>query len=1686
MIPIFFVAYPLLSVKGIPIGNGDLPYIEISLFPDKKLWTWNEYGSFHGMEVLPRYPIIALFGSIDLPPDITSKFLIISLFAVASFSFYFSVSRLFKTKVDINNLKFKMMALVGSFFYAYNVWSFHRIGHWYFWLGYALLPLFFISVIYAFRYPKKLKYVVASALLWSVASSTPHMTIFFGLVFAGLSAKLIIDSIRKKNRKLSLLNAARPITLIVLVYVSVNLYWIYPYIISSQSENFQWSAAVTEETTRELSRESNFLNVIRLLEGTFNMGKIEVVPNQSSEFYSIWVIASFVVPVVSFAALAWWKTILFRYAVFFSIMSAIGIILTMGTNAPLDSYLVMLFHIPMVSILQILLREPDKWGFLVAFGFSFLIVISGFNILSKLERLPYRKIISTSFVALLLGSIAVYFYPAYRDSTENLYRPVVLPVDFRNLNKGWNTVGADKTFIMPYAPYNTTWGKDKGVLDLYSIAAPVPNIAPSDYNYVEKYNKNLVNSIVRNKTHSIEDMIYPLGTSNLIYHNDSLFPQNVELLGKLMDSLDGIDNIEDVGLFKVFSVGNNEKFIQQAEVLRDNTLVVGGLDRFASLSFIPYFSPVNSSLIFLDQQIKNDINKPSIKGADSLLLLPNRYSFILSLLEDKYILAPYEKTNRHEPTKVWSKAGSNDPGNAWFTPYLEDLGMQNWDFDYGKGLVITQAMGANLSMPFHLAETGQYDIFVRFLKNQKGGIINVYLDNKLLARINTLVESTNIFEWQNILDKTDSLPLKEGKHTLTLENVAGFNAVNVFGIMPSEVTSMLEDYANTLANRMKNILLLEAESSFLVDNSDYSPLSTSDYYYLLRHEWNSSNPSNRLFEETSAGQFMVPTDKDLVHLILIAGQNGSSSNSARNDTNGRNANSIQPYYLINNLRISPANSSSLIYLSDFENRQENLPLAAKARISLGPYDALPLVLLENDTHLDGKQNLRVNIGQGNTSNWNIVSTDFIPINDFSRSIQYNLSVSAKDVRQLHSKVVYYDSNKNETGWDFIFGGRDGSFTDTIANTLQVPNGTKFMKVQLFAANNPINKSAYTIDNLVINPLTIKAWKNSNDLSSISLEQNHPVSGKASLKVDLEEIESNDTDWSIVSSDFIPVNDKAYYNLSLDVSAKDVSQLHPKLVYYDSKREHVLNLNNQEEVNEIFFSEDGTFTRRYVHGPSIPLGAKYMQLQLWVSPLSGSSGSYLIDNVKIEEIIPDMSLFDNDFASYEKLSDSTSLLRGQAGTENNNYDSSGEYNGIQFAKKDTEHDSNLNNNSLKVTIENNERGWEPMNKSLGINNNFTNTRNIYENSSVLNVPNYSIVHTKPIPVRPGSLFNYNISVEGRNLIDLLAIASFKNSSNVVEDSRKYGPNASAGGVLSLSPGSQIYSDVDILKPANYSVALRVGVCESCSFIRLAIVDKDDDQIVKSESISLRQGTKMNDVYGKNNHDNNKKENGSQELQWVSLNDTISLDRGKYEIRIASGSKADLDSIVIYSTVAENESNNNTIKNFTSSIESNKGPKSHEISGIEDLFYDEDQQFSISSRNISSSKDNANQHAVISEYKKINPTKHELKVENATRPFMISFAESYDPLWIAYADDDVTQNIEDGISDANNDNKKEILETRSIPLYSIINGFYINKTGDFTLTIEYEPQKWFAESSIVSLFAIVISLGLLIVERKRRKL
>lgn len=83
-------------------------------------------------------------------------------------------------------------------------------------------------------------------------------------------------------------------------------------------------------------------------------------------------------------------------------------------------------------------------------------------------------------------------------------------------------------------------------------------------------------------------------------------------------------------------------------------------------------------------------------------------------------------------------------------------------------------------------------------------------------------------------------------------------------------------------------------------------------------------------------------------------------------------------------------------------------------------------------------------------------------------------------------------------------------------------------------------------------------------------------------------------------------------------------------------------------------------------------------------------------------------------------------------------------------------------------------------------------------------------------------------------------------------------------------------------------------------------------------------------------------------------------------------------------------------------------------------------------------------------KLNPSHFVIHV-NSNKAFFLAFAQSYDPLWVA---------------------TYKGIESKSIPVDGLINGFYIDKNGTFNINLIYGLQKYFLISSMISLVSIFL--------------
>ena len=143
-----------------------------------------------------------------------------------------------------------------------------------------------------------------------------------------------------------------------------------------------------------------------------------------------------------------------------------------------------------------------------------------------------------------------------------------------------------------------------------------------------------------------------------------------------------------------------------------------------------------------------------------------------------------------------------------------------------------------------------------------------------------------------------------------------------------------------------------------------------------------------------------------------------------------------------------------------------------------------------------------------------------------------------------------------------------------------------------------------------------------------------------------------------------------------------------------------------------------------------------------------------------------------------------------------------------------------------------------------------------------------------------------------------------------------------------------------------------------------------------------------------------------------------------------------------------------------------------------------------------------------FKKINPTKYTVEIENATEPFLLVFSESYHHQWKAYTEDKETEFNEiiasyDKVKEARHEMsltpsdisylfKKPLSDDNHLLVNDYVNAWYIvpkeidkDRDGNFVVTLFFWPQIFFYLGLFISGMAFFCCLGYLFYNWRKLK-
>jgi hypothetical protein len=129
-----------------------------------------------------------------------------------------------------------------------------------------------------------------------------------------------------------------------------------------------------------------------------------------------------------------------------------------------------------------------------------------------------------------------------------------------------------------------------------------------------------------------------------------------------------------------------------------------------------------------------------------------------------------------------------------------------WLDNASLGLLEQEVRPNRISMPFTVTVPGDHEVLIRALQGPKCGQLGVLLDDRPIANMSTRGASASLV-WTD-LGRVD---LSRGDHDIAVDNLEGFNALNVVAVVPSAAWEECLQRTKGLANGTVIMQSIEAE-----------------------------------------------------------------------------------------------------------------------------------------------------------------------------------------------------------------------------------------------------------------------------------------------------------------------------------------------------------------------------------------------------------------------------------------------------------------------------------------------------------------------------------------------------------------------------------------------------------------------------------------------------------------------------------------------------------------------------------------------------------------------------------------------------------------------------------------------------------------------------------------------------------
>ena len=837
-----YLSLALLAHRGIIFSEGHIIHGEFIKITDLGNYfrhiypLWNDQLSISNIFRLPDLPILAPFFGLGfaLKMSTTQMMIIVSILAqtLAGISMYYAALYMMNKAYKKPDRKITLAAAIAGIIYMWSpYWIAHSV-HTLFMLAYGIAPLLLLCLVKGIE-ERKIKYVVLAGLLWSLTCTDSHW-IVYGAVLVGVYFiyNFLFTYVTKAEALASSIYFhSKSALALVGSYMCFSAYWLVPGQLMGGASLYPHTFTL-EESINFWFTNASLINILRGHASYLIGNKFTPVPQSLSSAPMETAIILFSGGVFIIAILALILKPKNRHVLYLCVFLVVSILLTSGPRLSTTIYSWFVFHAPLHSLYGWAFKTPEIGQFVIL-CFSFLSAFTLREILNrarnlKLFRINLHKGVILAVVLLVFISVFLPSWPLATGDFNGALRPINIPQEFEAVNSWLREQSGDfKVLWMPkYLGAKVFWNQGnptKRFDDMYSakptyllLSASTQDVMANYYSFYTGDPYCYSSLLCGNETKELGSILASLGIKYVILHDD--MPSQYWETRNLLNNLQQQDDMELVKREGFVWVFENKSYNNLFSISGQNFLISGGLNILSGLSSAPAFESASTGLVLTDQKL---IGGNRIEPLwDGLINDGNveKEDLIFSLASDTRVILPFRGTAQSNPAFGWSR--TTVTANRW-QAMIQGLKLSNWQFDYGKGLVFTYVPNT-LDMSFSVDQTGSYNLFIRYLENHHGGILTIQLDGKPLDEIAT-ESASNDFVWRNI----GILNLGQGKHELSLGNTKGFNAVNMFAILPSDKAIQYEHQADEWAKNRSIVYILEAESGFYYQGTgiteEYNP-----------------------------------------------------------------------------------------------------------------------------------------------------------------------------------------------------------------------------------------------------------------------------------------------------------------------------------------------------------------------------------------------------------------------------------------------------------------------------------------------------------------------------------------------------------------------------------------------------------------------------------------------------------------------------------------------------------------------------------------------------------------------------------------------------------------------------------------------------------------------------------------------